>query len=77
MKNIAAKDSRLFFYCGMSHSTNTYTHTRTSTHPFEYTYAHPTPINISKKLDRLDLEIYKVGQRMSRCQRRRRLSLKE
>jgi hypothetical protein len=25
-------------------------------HPYEYTYAHPTPINISERLNQLDLD---------------------
>jgi hypothetical protein len=32
-----------------------------STHPYEHMYAHPTLINTSKRLSRLDLEIYEVG----------------
>jgi hypothetical protein len=42
------------------HSIDAYTHIRTSTHPMN-TRAHPTPINISERLDRIDLEIHKVG----------------
>jgi hypothetical protein len=28
-------------------------------------HAHPTHMSISKKLDRLDLEIHEIGQKMS------------
>jgi hypothetical protein len=37
------------------------THIHMSTHPYKYTYTHPTPISISKRLSRLDLEIHEVG----------------
>jgi hypothetical protein len=32
----------------------------TDTHPYEYMHAHPTPMNTSKRLNRLDIEIHKV-----------------
>jgi hypothetical protein len=41
--------------------TNTGTHTHMSTHSYEYTYAHTIFMSISERLNRLDLEIYKVG----------------
>jgi hypothetical protein len=41
------------------------------------THTHHINMNISERLDRLDLEIHEVGQRVSRCRWRRRLPLKE
>jgi hypothetical protein len=32
-----------------------------STYSYEYTYAHTISMSISERLNRLDLEIYKVG----------------
>jgi hypothetical protein len=43
----------------MSHSTDADSHIRMSTQPYEYT--HPTHMSTSERLNRLDLEVYKVG----------------
>jgi hypothetical protein len=61
----------------MLHSINIDTHTRMRTHPYEYTHAHPTPVSTSERLDRLDLKIHEVNQRVSRCRRECHLPLKE
>jgi hypothetical protein len=54
--------STVFF---LPHSTDTDIHTHTSDHPYEYTHVHHTSMSIIKRLGRLDLEIYEVGQRAS------------
>jgi hypothetical protein len=43
------------------YGTNINTHIHIITHSYEYTYAHFTPMNISERLIRLDLEIHEVG----------------
>jgi hypothetical protein len=48
-----------------------------STYPYKYTHAHPTPMSTSERLDRFDLEIHKVGQKISHYRWGRRLPLKE
>jgi hypothetical protein len=40
---------------------NTDTHTHTSTHPYEHMHLHTTAMSTFERLNRLDLEIYKVG----------------
>jgi hypothetical protein len=45
----------------LKHGTNIDIHIRMSTHLYEHTHAHPTPMSISEKLSRLDLEIHEVG----------------
>jgi hypothetical protein len=37
-----------------------------STQLYKYIYVHPTPMNISKRLGRLDFEIHKIDQKVSR-----------
>jgi hypothetical protein len=61
----------LILCCGiffMLHGINTDTHIYIyiSTHIYEYIYAHHISMNISKRLGRLDLEIHKIDQRVSR-----------
>jgi hypothetical protein len=51
----------------MLYSTNVDTDTRMSTRSYEYAYAHPTFMSTSERLNRLDLEIHKVGQKVYRC----------
>jgi hypothetical protein len=65
------------FFCDMSHSINTDIHTHTSIHPYEYMHRHPISMNTSERINRLDLEIHEVGQRIHRYQRRRYLQVKE
>jgi hypothetical protein len=70
--------SKIFFFWDVTHykrKLDTYTHT--SIHLYEYTHVHPNHMNTSKKLDRLDLEIHEVGQRVSYCRWGRHLALKE
>jgi peptidoglycan hydrolase CwlO-like protein len=50
----------VFLVC---HIVNADSHTHMNTHLSQYTHVQPTPMNISEKLDRLDLKIYKVGQK--------------
>jgi hypothetical protein len=57
----------IYFFGGILHSINTDTHTRMSTHPCEYMHAHPPPISTFERLSRLDLKVYEVSQRASRC----------
>jgi hypothetical protein len=51
----------LLYFFFEKYSTNADTHTRMSTHPYEHMHAYSTPMNITERLSRLDLEIYEVG----------------
>jgi hypothetical protein len=61
-----------FFFSGMSYTTDL-----NSNHPYEYKYVHPNLISTSKILNRLDLEIHKIGQKTSHYRWGRRLPFKE
>jgi hypothetical protein len=47
---------------GIKHSIDTNTYICTSTHPYKYMHGHPIHMSTSKRMDRLDFEIYKIGQ---------------
>jgi hypothetical protein len=46
----------------IKHSIDTNTHICMGTHPYKYMHRHPIHMSTSKRMDRLDFEIYKIGQ---------------
>jgi hypothetical protein len=57
MSMVDAIEHGLFIYFFEKHSINIDTHI----HPYEHTHTHPTTMSTSERLNRLDLEIHKIG----------------
>jgi hypothetical protein len=61
--------SCIYFFFGMSHSTDADTHIWMITYPYEYMHIYPIFMGTSERLDGFDLEIHKVGQIAYHCRR--------
>jgi hypothetical protein len=54
------RDLFVVFFLDVTQYKYRYSYIYISTQLYKYIYVHPTPMNISKRLGRLDLEIHKI-----------------